>query len=937
MATSKPTPKSNNQEYTSEHIQYLGDIEGIRKNPGMYIGGTGSDGMHHLVNEILDNAVDEFGQGRGSKITVTLREDGSISVADDGAGIPVTDTKKEGVPAVQLVFTKLHAGGKFGGEDSAYKRSGGLHGIGATAVNALSEWLTCDVHRDGKIHRIRFSRGHVTEPLTVVSETKRTGTTVSFRPDRDLFGDTDEDGNLIPGSQDFKFKKMSVRMRDLAFLNPGLTIELVDERSEDEPKREVHHSELGLAGYIKMMTGEHDPTDMTASDTDFADEEAAAAAEEAEELGEEAAAEEDGAAKGKGKGKAKKGATQSKTHTPVIQLTGELDEVQISCAFQYTDHDRERIAAYTNNIFNKDGGTHVQGFQMGITNSVKKKSDELAELDAKSPAASKKKKGKSDKKSVEPRGDDFRYGLTGVIAVKVDRPEFSSQDKAKLVSKINGIVQRFVNEKLSDYLEENPDVTKKIRTIAEQAARIRDAMKKARDAVKSGKSLTDSKLTPCRLKDNTKTELFLVEGDSAGGTAKSARDAVFQALLPLRGKILNVEKAKIHKMLGHREINELIHHIGASIGEKQIEFDVANRKYDKIIIMTDADVDGAHIRTLLLTFLFRQMRPLIEAGHVYIALPPLFQFAYGKGKKAKSEYIYTERERDAKWLKFGLESATMRIRKPDAPKEVSAEELSEEQVTELPRNDLKQLSERMADLEARAKYLNRRNLTIERFLSACREEGGELKLPKYCVVESLTTRLLFDDAEREAYEAEHTEEVEVPVETADDEENGQEQKTEKRMVYTGPEIEEIDERWAKRTHEVLERLLAYGAKYGITKEMISVQNIQSLVVAGEPAPYAIVAGTGKVQPAYSLENALRVIRTFGRESITKVIRYKGLGEMDAPELRDTTMDPATRTLKKVTVEDALEAEDMFSVLMGTDVRARYHFIQKNAPQAQIDV
>jgi DNA gyrase subunit B len=930
----KKTAKNRNgngRSYEATDIQALDAIDGIRKNPGMYIGGTDLTGMHHLVNEIIDNSIDEFGQGRGETITVTVHEDESISVADDGAGIPVAMHSK-GRPTVEIVFTKLHAGGKFSKDGSgAYHKSGGLHGVGATAVNAFSEWFECTVKREGKVHLIRFERGLVTKELHVIGKTKETGTTVHFKPDSTVFGLRDDDGKLIPNTAIFKFSRLVGRMRELAFLNPGLTIELVDLRSEDEPRREVFHSDLGLAGYVKLLVHGHGEDDGQAARDEERD--AEFEVEDEDDATDEPPAEEE-------KPKKRRRKKDVEEHTPIIRLQGELEGVEIDAAFQWTDHEKERIEAYCNNIHNTDGGKHVEGLRTGISHTVEKKAKQLKELaqQAKGVAA---KKTKS--KDVEPRAEDYRYGLTAVISVRVSDPVFSNQTKVKLVNpEVAGIVQRFVNQNLADFLEENPDITKKVRSIAEQSAKVREAMRKAKDAVRKAQGPGGGKLVPCRSKDNNKTELFLVEGDSAGGTAKNARDATFQAILPLRGKILNVEKAKMHKMLGHSEIAEIIRHVGTGItGDATVAFNEEGRKFSKIIIMTDADVDGSHIRTLLLTFFFRQMKPLVLNGHIYIAQPPLYRFSSGKGKNKWEQYVYSERERDGMWLEFGLTKSALLVPKRPGG-DVSAESLPDDEVQRIAGADLKRLAELVAEVEEReGRVLKDRLMSMEQYLAA-----GDLKrlaLPVSFAVEHGEVTLFGSDEDAEAFVEAHTERIPL----SDDEiaaakkkaaETGAEEPAEYVRVRK-PVIHSIPQRFIDHLRKVLEKINGFGAKYGFDLGQITVHDVNGLVASGKPAPFAVEVSRGSHPtrlPAFSLYHALRHIRGAGRSTVM-VDRFKGLGEMEAYELRDTAMDPDTRTLKRVELDDALDAEELFAVLMGNNVRERYEFIQREAPRARIDV
>ncbi|MDZ7805912.1 MAG: DNA topoisomerase (ATP-hydrolyzing) subunit B [Gracilimonas sp.] len=570
--------KKQNSDYKASNIQVLEGLEAVRKRPSMYIGDTGPRGLHHLINEVVDNSIDEALAGYCDFINVTINKDGSMTIFDNGRGIPVDTHEKLGIPAVEVVLTKLHAGGKF--DKDSYKVSGGLHGVGVSCVNALSSNFRAEIYRDGEIHVMEFSKGATTIPLSVKGKTKETGTKISFTPDAEIFTQTTE----------FKFDIIAERMRELAFLNPEITIELVDEREEDEDlKKEVYHYEGGVKDFV-----------------DFLDEH-----------------------------------RESMLETP-IHITGDIDNVPVEIAIQYNSSFSENVHSYVNNINTKEGGTHVSGFRRALTRSLKSYAEKNGLI-------------KSNSK-INVSGEDFREGMTAVLSVKVQEPQFEGQTKTKLGnSEVQSAVEIVVYDQLNEYLEQNPKAAKKVIEKVVLAAEAREAARKARQLVQrksvmSGGGLP-GKLADCSIKDPEHSEIYLVEGDSAGGSAKMGRNRSFQAILPLRGKILNVEKAKINRILENKEIQAMITALGTGVGHGDEDFDVEKLRYHKIIVMTDADVDGSHIRTLLLTFFYRYMRPLVENGFIYIATPPLYRITVGKD----IEYAWDEGTRDkmVKELKKG--------------------------------------------------------------------------------------------------------------------------------------------------------------------------------------------------------------------------------------------------------------------------------------------
>lgn len=561
--------KKQGSDYKASNIQVLEGLEAVRKRPAMYIGDTGSRGLHHLINEVVDNSIDEALAGYCDFIKVIINEDGSMTIEDNGRGIPVDTHEKLGLPAVEVVLTKLHAGGKF--DKDSYKVSGGLHGVGVSCVNGLASFFRAEIHRDGEIHVMEFEKGATTVPLSVNGKTKQTGTIITFKPDPEIFTQTTE----------FKFEIIAERMRELAFLNPEVTIELIDEREEDEElKKETYHYDGGVKDFV-----------------DFLDEH-----------------------------------RESMLDTP-IYISGEIDAVPVEIAMQYNSSFTENVHSYVNNINTREGGTHVSGFRRALTRSLK-------------TYAEKNNLIKSNSK-ISVSGEDFREGLTAVLSVKVQEPQFEGQTKTKLGnSEVQSAVEVVVYDQLNEYMEQNPKAAKKVIEKVVLAAEAREAARKARQLVQrksvmSGGGLP-GKLADCSIKDPEHSELYLVEGDSAGGSAKMGRNRSFQAILPLRGKILNVEKAKINKILENKEIQAMITALGTGVGHGEEDFEVDKLRYHKIIIMTDADVDGSHIRTLLLTFFYRYMRPLIENGYVYIATPPLYRITAGKDL----EYAWDDETRD---------------------------------------------------------------------------------------------------------------------------------------------------------------------------------------------------------------------------------------------------------------------------------------------------
>ena len=813
-------------DYNESMIQVLEGVEHVRKRPGMYIGDTTPRGLHHLVYEIVDNSIDEAGAGFCHSILIKINADGSCSVVDDGRGIPVGIHPKEGIPTVEVVFAKLGAGGKFEHTaGSAYKVSGGLHGVGASVVNALSEWLEVEVSREGKVHHMEFERGHKSSDLKVIGSRNQTGTKVTFKPDSQIFPNIEFSYDVIAG-----------RMRELAYLNEGLQIAVEDERSG---KRDEFQFRQGLIEFVKHLNDGKNPL-----------------------------------------------------HPNVIYFKKEDPEtrLQLEVAMQYNDGYNESILSFANNINTHEGGTHLSGFKTALTGTVNRYGEASNLI-----------------KEARPSGDDLREGLTAIISVKVAEPQFEGQTKTKLGnSEVEGFVSSAVNEKLGRYLEENPREAKIIVEKGLLAAEAREAARKARELTRRKNALEGGglpgKLADCRSKSNEDTELFLVEGDSAAGTTKQGRDSNIQAILALRGKILNVEKANLVKMLNHDEIRTIISALGCGIRE---EFDLEKRRYGKIIIMTDADVDGSHIRTLLLTFFFRHMQELIRSGRVYVAQPPLYQVT----RKKKTEYVLNERRLRQIQTDMGLESTTLVIRDDEGKetKRIGGEEL-------------RHVVELLMKLEEVTKVIQRRGIDFAEFLSK-RDSLG--RMPLYRVVVEgeefffLTTgerdsflreqNLLVEDEEMTKVQGEGEKLTEKPAE-----ENW-------RRLQKNQELHEV-----KELEKLFVQIEAVGLlmdDYFLTQEeSVSGEKLATKYALMNEARTQNIAGVGQILP-----------EVLGlRKTEMEIKRFKGLGEMNSEELWQTTLDPSQRVLLRVTLEQASEAEQMFSVLMGEDVERRRQFIEEHA-------
>lgn len=799
---------NGNSDYGAKSIQVLEGMEAVRKRPAMYIGDVGIRGLHHLVYEVVDNSVDEALAGHAKTIEVVIHQNNSVSVIDDGRGIPVDIHKGEKKPAVEVVLTILHAGGKF--DKKTYKVSGGLHGVGVSCVNALSEWLEVEVKRDGKVHHIKFERGKTVQKLNVIGKAKTTGTKVTFKADKEIF-------NV---AIDYHFDILANRMRELAFLNKGLSITLKDERAGKEKLAEFK-SGNGIVSFVQELNK-----------------------------------------------------NKNVLHPKVIYFEREKDNIQVEIAMQFNDGYAELIPSFVNNINTTEGGTHLSGFKAALTRSVNQYV-----------------KGKNlVKDDVSIQGDDIREGLVCVISCKVPHPQFEGQTKTKLGnSEVEGLVESIVNEGLSKFFEENSSVANKIIEKAVLAAKAREAARKARELTRRKGALESGslpgKLADCQESDASLCEVYLVEGDSAGGSAKQGRDRRFQAILPLKGKILNVEKARLHKVLSNDEICTIINALGTGIGE---EFNLEKLRYHKILIMCDADVDGSHIRTLILTFFFRQMPQLIEKGHVYIAQPPLYKIKRGK----REEYIETEDQMSKMLLELGSENQVL-ARLKDGKEKFSEKKLLE--VLQL-----------LATLNDAAVGIERRGVKLSEYVNS--RDKKTKKLPVYRAKVGDEYQFLYNDEElakltdknekleySEFYEAEDVAEALVKLEKL------------------GIDIDDYDPPKAKESKE----------KAGTKSKENFAQNMRFKLEGKDETP----------RYAESLAEVLKLVQEEGKKGLT-IQRYKGLGEMNPEQLWETTMDPDRRTVLKVAMEDAVQANETFTTLMGDEVEPRREFIHKYAREVR---
>ena len=795
--------KKKGSSYGAKDITVLEGLEAVRKRPGMYIGSTGPRGLHHLVYEVVDNSVDEAIAGHASKVVVTLHPDNSVTVVDDGRGIPVDRHPKLRKPAAEVVLTTLHAGGKFG-DGGGYKVSGGLHGVGVSVVNALSEKLELEIWREGRVWEQSYVRGKPTTKFKKGRAVKTTGTTVRFLPDMEIFGDT----------IDFDFDTLAERLRETAFLTRGLKVELIDERGAGQ-KLEFQYKG-GIADFVRHLNESKDPL-----------------------------------------------------HRKIAFFEGETKEGQVEVAIQWNSSYQESVFSFANNINTQEGGTHLSGFRSALTrtlNAVARKRNLIKEKDE------------------NLSGEDVREGLTAVISVKLADPQFEGQTKGKLGNPpIEGLVKEIVNRQLADFLEENPADARRILTKAVDAARARDAARKARDLTRRKSALENSmlpgKLADCSVKDPAEAELFIVEGDSAGGSAKQGRDRHTQAILPLRGKIINVEKSRIDKVLSNAEIQALITAIGTGVQE---EFDTGDLRYHKIILMTDADVDGAHIRTLVLTFLYRQMKDLIRGGFVYIAKPPLYKL------KQDGNELWVERESELEEL-------------------LLADKLERFEIVDA-KGTKKKLGKR------RWQDFNRHFKAFEGWASTLRAEFGHETIDFIAESHLLEAKAKTMPAAAKLFRAK----------------DAKDRAYETKLVKANKESLEVKGTHRRsglaRDHKLPKKLFESTAY----KELVDA-HAKLVTQVGEP-PFAVTMdGSDKDGEADSFAELRRTILDLARQGI-QLQRFKGLGEMNPEQLRQTTMDPGSRTLQQVTIDEAAATamDETFSDLMGDKVEPRKLFIEKHA-------
>ncbi len=825
-----PNNQAGADAYDSSQIQKLEGLEGVRKRPDMYIGDTNERGLHHCVFEVVDNSIDEALAGFASAVKVTIHLDGSCSVEDDGRGIPVDIHPKYGIPALELVLTNLHAGGKFG--KGAYQVSGGLHGVGAKCVNAVSEWFEAEVRRNGKVYQMRFAQGLTTQKMSIIGDTKKTGTKISFKPDPEIFKTTRE----------FQYEILAKRLRELAFLNPGVRIELSDERSQ---KTDTFFFKDGITEFVKYLNQN-------------------------------------------------KNVLHEKPITFSDTVANETDPTKppttVDVAMQYNDSYNDQIFAYANSIYNIEGGTHLSGFRTALTRVVNTFAKQNNLIKEKDPAIT---------------GDDVREGLTAVISVKVPEPRFEGQTKTKLSNgEVDGIVQKIVGEKLKFVFENTPAIAKRMIDKCLNAARAREAARKARETVRKG-ALSGGglpgKLADCSERDPALGELYIVEGDSAGGSAKQGRDRRTQAILPLRGKLINTEKARLDKVLSNEEIRTLITAIGCGIGESidggEGTFNADKTRYHKVIIMTDADVDGSHIRTLLLTFLYRQMKGLIERGYVYIAQPPLYKIK----RKKREQYVDNDEQLNRILLELGAEDILL-------TRLADSHNFSPEQVEKIVEN--------LAVLEKLGGGVTRYGVQLAEYLN--RQDTATQALPRYIARiregNKESHEYLQDETARAAYVQQHGLDADM----------SEQPDGATKTPFSNKRI---------TLHEIFESTEMAKVLRAIAAAGLPIDRFN----ATEAAQFTVTENLGQKSEnktdLFSPLDILTHIRALGRKGLG-IQRYKGLGEMNPKQLFETTMDPEKRRLLKVSINDAAKADALFTLLMGDEVPPRRQFIEDNALNVQ---
>ncbi|MEW6556833.1 MAG: DNA topoisomerase (ATP-hydrolyzing) subunit B [Elusimicrobiota bacterium] len=804
------------EQYGASKIQVLEGLDAVKKRPAMYIGSTGADGLHHLVYEVVDNSIDEVLAGFCKTIEVVIHDDNSVSVTDDGRGIPIEPHPKfKDKSALEIVMTKLHAGGKF--DHQTYKVSGGLHGVGVSVVNALSEYLTVEVYRNGKIYYQKYNRGIPEAPVKTRGNTDDIGTKVTFKPDEKVFS-----------TIDFSFDTLSSRLRELAFLNAGTRITIIDER---EDKEHTFHYEGGIVQFVKYLNMNKNPL-----------------------------------------------------HSEPIYFKKEKDQIIAEIAIQYCDSYSENVISFANNINTKEGGTHLAGFRSALTRVINDyiKTKELIK-----------------DKNVALSGEDVREGLTAVLSIKLPDPQFEGQTKTKLGNaEVEGIVKSIVGEALSTFLEENPTVSGKITEKAVLAAEAREAARKARELTRRKGALDSGslpgKLADCQERDPAKCEIYIVEGDSAGGSAKQGRDRKFQAILPLKGKILNVEKARINKMLTNDEIRTLITALGTGIGEE--DFNINNLRYHKVIIMTDADVDGAHIRTLLLTFFYRQMTPLIQNGNIFIAQPPLYKVR----KNKKEFYVETDDKLESMLLEEGIENIKIFELEKDKPS------------IQYDQKKLSAILKNLIEFETLVKKLAKKGVSWDGYLSF-KKKG---KFPLYKIETDTEPEYIYTEKEWKNFKAEYLKK--------------KKEKLSKELAAAGElPLEIVEEELGTEVKDLWEIV-----KLDLVVKKLELEKVDlSDYGNGDGKPlYRIITGDDEID-VKNFKELIDAVMDFGRRGAT-IQRYKGLGEMNPEQLWETTMDPKNRKLLQVKLEDAIEADKIFTTLMGDKVEPRRLFIEQHAHEVK---